>query len=173
MNRKKKLIRNLLILAVLIPILFNRMGLYLTAEAAHRASERSIHYGPSEIIHVEDFGYKKMFLCKYDRWISCNTSKRALGLFWQFGNQVTGIENKEELPFTFTWLGTNVDGVIYGIINEPSITEIKLIYLDATVIIDTFYEDMFFYRWEGSNNNDYPKVQGYNAEGELVYESKY
>lgn len=173
MNRKKRLIRNLIVLAILIPILINRFGLYLTAEGAHKASERSIHYGPSEIIHVKDLGSKKLFLCKYDKWISCNTSKRALGLFWQFGNQVTGVENKTEQPFTYTWNGGSSGMVIYGIINDPSIIEIRLVYSDSTIIIDTFYEDMFMHTWDSLDNSDYPNVQGYNSSGELVYESMY
>jgi len=73
MSRIKKVIRNLIILVLLFILYMMWAGLYLTPLLANEHSERSAHYGPSEVIHIENFDGGKYILCKYDRWFSCNT----------------------------------------------------------------------------------------------------
>jgi len=41
-----------------------------SALEAHQKSEKSYHYGPSEILEVIDFPKGKIFLCKYDKWFT-------------------------------------------------------------------------------------------------------
>ena len=78
MSRKKKILRNLIILVILFFIFLKSTGLYLSPISAHKSSERSIHYGPSEIVHIEDFSRGKYILCKYNGWVSCNTVEKKL-----------------------------------------------------------------------------------------------
>ena len=85
MSRNKKIIRNIVVLGILFFVFLKATGLYLIPLSAHENSERSIHYGPSEVVHIEDFDEGKYILCKYDKWISCNTVKRELLFFWRFG----------------------------------------------------------------------------------------
>ena len=82
MTRKKKIIRNLIIIIIIYLLPINNTGLYLDPIKAHKDSERSSHYGPSEIVHIEDFPRGKYILGKYDRWFSCNTINKELGIFW-------------------------------------------------------------------------------------------
>ena len=120
MNRKKKVVRNIVILIILSILTFTR-GIYLTPLAAHKASERSIHYGPSKVVHIEDFDGGKYILCKYDKWISCNTINRSLFFFWTFGNQVTGIEVDKDKPLDVTWSNSYGSYKLYGIVNDKNI----------------------------------------------------
>lgn len=55
MNRRRKTITNIILVIVLLFIFLKVTDLYLTPLRAHRASEKSIHYGPSEVVHVENF----------------------------------------------------------------------------------------------------------------------
>ena len=116
MSKNKKILRNIVLLIIIIFILFPRFGLYLSPLSAHRASEKSIHYGPSEIVHIEDFDRGKYILGKYDKWISCNTVNRSLLFFWTFGDQVTGIENDLTKAVSYTWGMSEDQYKIYGII---------------------------------------------------------
>ena len=100
MDRFKKAIRNIIILIILCLLFFKSSELYLTPISAHEHSERSIHYGPSEVIHIEDWDGGKYILCKYDKWVSCNTVNRAL-LFLKF-NQPTGFEKWQIQSLDYT-----------------------------------------------------------------------
>jgi hypothetical protein len=169
MSRKKKVVRNIIILIVLSILTFTR-GIYLTPIAAHEASERSIHYGPSKVVHIEDFDGGKYILCKYDKWISCNTINRTMYFFWTFGNQVTGIEVDKEKPLNFTWSHSNDRYKIYGIINDNNINRVELHLEDGTTLSQTkFYDDnMFLFTWEGESGIG--DVKAYDSQGNILFE---
>jgi hypothetical protein len=140
MSRKKKVVRNIVILIVLSIFTFTR-GIYLTPIVAHEASERSIHYGPSKVVHIEDFDGGKYILCKYDKWISCNTINRTMYFFWTFGDQVTGIEVNKEKPLNFGWSGS-VDAMkFYGIINDKNIDKVEVHLKDGSILSQTEFYD--------------------------------
>lgn len=172
MNRKKKVARNIVILLILSIITFTR-SLYLTPLAAHEASERSIHYGPSKVVHIEDFDQGKYLISKYDKWISCNTVNRSMFFFWTFGDQVTGIEVDKDKPLNFSYgSGDNV-GKFYGIINDKSINRVELYLEDGRTLAQTeFYDgDMFLFTWDVDNNKQwYNGIRAYDFQGNLIYE---
>lgn len=167
MNRRKKLIQNLLILIIIIPLFLNRSGLYISATSAHKASERSIHYGPSNIKHIENLGNRKLFLCEYDQWLSCNTINRTLGVFWSFGDQPVGFKNNLNEAIDFTWQGSHNVYIVYGKINNPAVDYIQLVTKSETITIRTFYDDMFLY--VTYHVPDYSFIiHGYNNEDVLI-----
>lgn len=172
MNRHRKLIRNLLIIAVLIPLTLYRSGLYLSPLSAHQHSERSIHYGPSQIMHVQDFEKGKYYLCKYDKWISCNTVNRKLLFFWGFGNQATGIENDLSKTVSYSWNASYEYYKVYGIINDKNIKKIEAVLSDGTVLTQTdFFEDMFLLAWTAEYGENYLiDIKGYDSEGLVLFE---
>ena len=98
MNRKRKILRNGIFIAIFISFALLSGMFYIDPVAAYRGSERSIHYGPSEVVHVEDFPGGKYFLGKYDRWISCNIMQKSMGIFWSAGSYVTGTEIRYDHP---------------------------------------------------------------------------
>ena len=181
MSRRNKALRNLLILAVLIPLAVSRSGLYLSPLLAHRSSERSIHYGPSMVVHVRDFDQGKYFLCKYDKWISCDTIRRTLFFFWRFGDQVTGVENDPDKPVCWTWSSRDTHCKAYGILNDGQVKKIELTLDDDTVLTQSdFYDDMFLLTWtdekqEGGRNphgRQVKSIKGYDSGGFVVYEDR-
>lgn len=175
MNRHRKLIRNILIIAALIPLIMYCSGLYLSPLAAHQHSERSIHYGPSHVVHVQDFEKGKYFLCKYDKWISCDTVNREMLLFWRFGNQVTGIENDISKAVNCTMNANSEYYKVYGIINDKNIKKIEAVLTDGTIFTQTeFFEDMFFFTWTAENGGtNLSRIRGYDSNDIILYEDSH
>ena len=175
MNRRNKVLRNLLILAVLLPPAFFRSGLYLTPLSAHRHSERSIHYGPSQVVHIQDFEQGKYILCKYDKWISCNTVNQQWLFFWRFGNQVTGIENDPAKAVCYSWNQSYQYCKAYGILNDDRVKKIEITLSDGTILTQTdFYEDMFLLTWTSGTQNDMQdrdmeRIRGYDSNNSVLY----
>lgn len=170
MNRKKKLARNIVILLILFAITFSR-GIYLTPMAAHKASERSIHYGPSKVVHIEDFEGGKLFLGKYDKWFSCNTINRTMLLFWRFGNQVTGGEIDITKPLNFSYSSSHDTFKFYGIINDKNIDKVEVHLKDGSIYSQReFYDDMFLFTWDWGDEFRFSGIKAYDALGNVIYE---
>lgn len=179
MSRNKKVLRNIVLTLFIVFIFFPLSGLYLTPMSAHKASERSIHYGPSKVVHVEDFDGGKYMLSKYDKWASCNTVNRSLFFFWSFGNQVTGFEKDTSKAIDYTWDMTDeVQYKLYGIINDNRIEKIEItLSNNETLTTRDFYEDMFIFTWknEGQSNYKYlefKNIKGYDQDENLIFEDE-
>ena len=177
MSRNKKILRNIVILAILIFIFFNISGFYLTPLSAHKNSERSIHYGPSEVIHIEDFDGGKYILCKYDKWVSCNTVNRVLFFFWRYGNQPIGFENDKTKALDYTWGMSQENYKLYGIINNDKVTKIQITLNNGKVFTETdFYEDLFLFTWKADNDDEawwFNNIKGYDSNDNLIFEDEY
>lgn len=175
MSRTKKVIRNIFILSVLFFLFLNRSGLYLTPLSAHEHSERSIHYGPSKVVHIEDFDGGKYILGKYDKWVSCNTVDRELFFFWGFGNQVTGFENDKTKAVDYTWSASRENYKLYGIINDDRVKEIQITFNNGQSLTQTeFYEDLFLFTWQAKENErlNFESIRTYDSEGNMIFEEK-
>lgn len=176
MNRPKKIVRNIILIIVLSFIFLKSTGLYLTPSSAHRASEKSIHYGPSQVLHIEDFDGGKTILGKYDKWFSANTINRRLFFFWSFGNGVIGTENDKTKAINYDYGMTGDNAHYYGIINDEKIERIEILLENGEIFNETeFYEDMFLLVGTGTNDN-FPRVsniKGYDLEGNVIYEEAY
>lgn len=175
MSRTKKLIRNLIILAGMIFIYINIIGIYMTPLQAHQNSERSGHYGPSDIKHIENFKKGKYYLCTYDKWVSCNTVKKTLVFFWAIGSQYAGFENEKGKKISWVWDGSEQYCKAYGIINDRQIKRVELLLEDGTVMKQTgFYDNLFLFTWEDKSNKLYPlKISGYDAQNNKIFENVY
>lgn len=177
MSRNKKIIRNIVILIILFFVFLKGTGLYLKPLSAHENSERSIHYGPSEVIHIEDFDEGKYILCKYDKWVSCNTVKRKLFFFWRFGNQVTGFENDKTKALDYTWGMSDENYKFYGIINDDKVEKVQITLNNGKVFTDTeFYEDLFLFTWKADNDDQswyFNNIKGYDSNNNIIFEDEY
>jgi|SRR5680860_21898 len=172
MSRPKKIIRNLIILAILLLLFLNRSGLYFSPLSAHEHSERSIHYGPSNVVHVENFDGGKYILSKYDKWVSCNTVNRSLFFFWRLGDQPIGFENDKTKPLDFTWSRTYQNHKAYGIINDNRVKKIGITLSDGEVLTQTnFYDGLFLVTW--TNNQEFKNIKGYDSNGQVIFESEH
>lgn len=166
--------RNIIILIILffLPIII-WPGLYLSPLSAHEHSERSIHYGPSEVVHIEDFDEGKYILGKYDKWVSCNTVNRELFFFWRFGNQPIGFENDKTKAVDYTWGISGQYYKLYGIINDDKVKRIQITLNNGKVFTQTeFYDDLFLFTWKSNNNEEYKNIKGYDSNNNIVFEDK-
>ncbi len=175
MNRRKKLLINIILVILLFFIFLKATGRYLTPLRAHRASEKSIHYGPSEVVHVEDFPGGKYMLSKYDKWISANTVNRSMGFFWRFGDQVTGIENDLKKPVNYSAKMSDGNIVYYGIVNDDRVSKLEIeLENEEVLVVEEFYDDMFIH-FTRSENDDFHYVKvirGYDLEGKEIFQEK-
>lgn len=180
MSRSKKIIRNMILMIVLGAVFILRSGLYLSPLSAHENSERSIHYGPSKVVHMEDFDKGKYILGKYDRWVSCNTVKKELFFLWGFGNNPTGFENDPAKAIDYTMDGSfdedHYDFKLYGIANDPRIKKVEIILRDGRILTQTeFYEDLFLFTWqtdEDAPNGGLKEVRGYGEGDSILFRAE-
>lgn len=176
MNRPKKILINIIILSILLFVFLRSTGLYLTPLSAHRASEQSIHYGPSKVVHIEEFPEGKYILGKYDKWISANTVNKSLFFFWRYGGQVLGIKNDltKAINISYGMSGENYN--YYGIINDEKIKKVELLLDNGEVLTETdFHEDMFIFA-RSSPNDKFPyvaSVKGYDIDDNLIFQEEF
>jgi hypothetical protein len=176
MSRIKKIIRNIFIIVILFYLITILLGLHFTPLAAHESSERGLNYGPSEIIHIENYKNVKFILGKYDKWVSCDIVTRTLFFFWGSGGQSLGFENDETKKVCYTWSGHNQYISVYGFINDKSVKKIEVTLSNGEVLTQTnFYKDLFLLTWESKNKeNMYVNaVRGYDIDDKLIYVDKY
>ena len=183
MMRLKKAIRNLLVLAVLVFLFMKFNGLYFSPVQALHASERDLHFGPSEIVHSFDYDNSRIFLTRYENLISCPPIDRFLGVFWRYGAG-HGIGNDPERPLFFSYRSQEDNWLVYGIRNDPSITHVEVEVRssadgDAMILSsDEFYEDMFYVMWKVENEDHLAidlisYVTAYDAMDNVVYETEF
>lgn len=179
MSRRKKVIRNFIILGVLLFITFRGIGIYLTPIAAHEYSERRAYYGPSEVVHVEDYEEGKLILSKYDRWISCSEVYRVLFFFWMAGHNALGFENDKTKAINWQLDGTNSYYTFYGIINDDKVKKVQLILNNGQTYSETeFHDNLFLFIWKAVKRIGYEKwlpssVRGYDENNNVIFEEKY
>lgn len=170
------MIRNILILAILFFVFLKSFGLYLSPLAAHENSERSIHYGPSQVVHIEDFEKGKYILGKYDKWISCDIVNRELLLLWRLGSQPIGIENDKTKPLTYTWGETHPYCRLYGIINDDRIKKVEITLDNGNVLTQTkFYDSLFLVTWKSPDNGNtfFKHIKGYDSSNNVIFDDGY
>lgn len=176
MSKRKKLIRNIIVLAIFFFLSINRSGLYLSPLSAHEDSERSIHYGPSEVVHIEDFDGGKYILGKYDKWVSCNTVNRVLFFLWRFGNQPVGFEVDKTKAIDYTWGMSGQYYMLYGIINDNKVKKVQIT-LDnnKTFTQADFYDDLFLFTWKTNDEDgwDFKNIKAYDSDNNIVFEEEY
>jgi len=167
-KRLKKTLVNAIAIALMGFVLMSANGLFFSAESAHRASESGLHYGPSEVVHVQDFGGVRHFLCRYDSLISCDTIHRTLGIFWRKGNHSFGYLFKEDKPMDCIWDSALDKGKIYGKVQDARIVRIEATLSDGQILqTDRFYDGLFLLLWEGKGVNP-EMVRAYDQNGAVI-----
>ncbi len=173
MIKRRKLIKNILITMVLYIVLIKANGLYFTPLGAHKDSEKTAHYGPSEIVHIEDFKKGKYILGRYGKWFSCNTVNKVLFIHWRHGNQVHGFENDLDKPLSYNWAYGSGFYKAFGIINDVAISRIEIILDNGDRFQqEDFYDNMFLIHWYDQENRDYniDGIRAYDKDENIVFE---
>ena len=176
MSRQKKVIRNLILLIILSFLFIIRSGLYFTPMSAHKNSERGFHYGPSEVVHIEDYEDNKYLLCKYDNMVSCNMVRRSSFFFWSIGDYPVGFENDKKKPLAYSWGNSYSNWKAYGIVNDDRIKRVEIILNDGRTLTQSeFYDDLFLFIWNTYDNRSqgYNLLKGYNSDNNVLYEVEF
>ncbi|HOJ08996.1 MAG TPA: hypothetical protein PK733_00175 [Clostridiales bacterium] len=180
MSKKHKLIRNTGILLTLLFIHFMFSSASLTALSAHKKSEKTANYGPSKVIQTQNFKYGKLFLCKYDKWFSCNTVKKGCLGMWYPGNQVHGKENDVSRSIDYYWHGSTYRDdymlwMLYGVVNDNRIISVKMeaeLHGEKKILeYPQLYDNMFLFTWN-SKETDYKikRLIGFDKNLNAIYE---
>ncbi|QMV39997.1 hypothetical protein [Cohnella cholangitidis] len=183
-------------LAIVLIVLFFWKGLDMlgstTATKAHERSERSYHYGPSQI--VREIPYKDdivIFLGSYKKWFSADTSVKK-GWRWFPGGGVGGVEIDQSKKISYSWDITRYKrdrwlAKFYGYVSDPRIVkfELEVINTDGekvkatqadkpnwTVLSETITDDrMFLFLWdENEIRYKWKSLRGLDAGGQLLFE---
>lgn len=179
MSRQKKVLRNGLLIAVVLGILFWGSNLHLSPVKVFEITERQFHYGPSEIVHMEDFrGGKQILAIDNDTSISCFTLERRYVFFWRLassGGPVAMFEFDPLLPVDHAWSMTGQgDYKFWGIVNDERIERLELEMSDGT----RYHQDqfhgggVFLIQHQGMMESRifYAFLRGYDHEDQLIYE---
>ena len=187
MTRSKKTIINILIILLLFPLLMYVNGLYFSPLVALHASERDLHYGPSQIVHSFDLDGKRYFLGTYDNYITFSPIKRSLKFFWAYGGGF-GLENPMDVPFFANYRRDDDNWLVYGAVNDPKIKEIKLevvssletpAFPPSSISIEDFYEGLFYSSWKMEDSQDWDyfdiriSLKAFDSDGLIVDEIEF
>lgn len=176
MSRSKKVIRNCIIIIILAFFLMSWLGLSFTPIAAYEKVERGIHYGPSQIVHIENYKSNKFILGRYDRWVSCSNVKRAFLLFWAAESTPIIVENNKNKALCYTWSYYNPILKVFGTINDEKIKKVEVTLSNGNIVTQTeFYDNLFLLICDTKDmgNIYFDAIRGYDRENNLVFESEY
>lgn len=144
---------------------------------AHESSERTYHYGPSEIIKTIDLDKRKIYLCRYKDWFSANTVEKGF-IKWYPGDQVAGEPIDYSKQVSYSWSGSSISEKemimkVYGYVNDPKITTISFEgkNKEDTLTYDLDESRMFIFYWNEGNRNFRAKyLKGLDSEENVIFE---
>ena len=192
-QRKRRILRDILLLAVVLVVLVLRLDFpILTASQALEATQARYFFGPGEIITTLDdpreaakvkIGqYDRYYILRHGDWYAwCGVNH--YGLFWQAGG-LDAVENDPNLPLVPLVVSDRNSGAVLVISNDPEITQVEIAFpissetkhgytlLSASQSQNT--ENCFLIPYTSGPGFVFPEdlqVRGYDAAGELAYES--
>lgn len=101
-----------------------------SADGAYRASEKTYHYGPSQIKRVVSFENEKLYFGKYKDWISATSVQKKL-IKWFPGNGVGGFPINYSDKIIHYWFRDSIENnsfirSVYGYVNDSAIKTVNL-----------------------------------------------
>lgn len=197
-SRRKKLLRDALLLAAALLVLTAALDFPIpTAELARRAAERRGFFGPGEVVAVLDYPrpaniaqsiYDRYYIERWQEYYAWVGVRRD-GLFWQPG-RLDAVRNDPGLPLVPLVVSSGAESATLVVSNNPAIAAVELSFPAAVrngsggnaqgYSLVTFYADestesCFLLTgsagWSNHMEPDELRLRGYNAGGELIYES--
>lgn len=144
---------------------------------AHEQSERTLHYGPSEIIKEIDIEKGKIYLCRYKEWFSASTVIKK-NIKWYTGGGPGGRKIDKADKISYSWNGSKIHDYffmrIYGYVSAEDIDKVLLDVEidDSTKTLEYKLDDdrMFIFYW---NEDDYDyelkTLRGVDKAGKIIY----
>ena len=155
--------------------------MHLSPIKVFEITEQCFHYGPSEIIHIEDYRDGKQILASFqDQWISCYTIENRYLIFWRLatsGGPVAVHEIDRSIPIDFAWSTTGEGSYkFFGSVNDQKIKKIEIEMTDGTLLTqDELYDGgLFLILHENmmENRQFYEFIRGYDSDDHLIYEKE-
>ncbi|RSK27545.1 DUF5044 domain-containing protein [Bacillus sp. HMF5848] len=155
---------------------------HLSPLAAHEQSERTYHYGPSNIVESIDVGDVRLYMGTYKEWFSVNSVEKHAGVFWRPGSHVGGTEIDKNQAISYSWSGSTINDdlmlmKIYGVVTNPNIVEVQLDVMEGsgnpvqTLSYPLKDHRMFLFYWnELENPYKWLFLRGVDKTGNTVYE---
>ena len=192
-QRKRRILRDALLLAVVLVVLILRLDFpILTAEQALEATQDRYFFGPGEVITTLDYSreankvkigqYDRYYILRHGDWYAwCGVNH--YGLFWQTGG-LDAVENDPDLPLVPLVVSDWNSGAVLVISNDPEITQVEITFpisaetkqgytlLSASQTEST--ENCFLIPYTSGPGFVFPEdlqVKGYAAAGALRYQS--
>ena len=182
MNKLQKTILNLFAVVILFFSFSKVVGLSFSPMAAFKAKEKTLLYGPSEVVKIEDFNNDKYLLGKYDDWFSATKIERIALVFWKANSFTYGIEINRDIAVNIqSYVEEDGEQIIYtyfGIINDDKIKSLILtLNSGETLEINEFYDDMFIENNSVNSNflhlEDYEfSIKALDKNNKIIFEDR-
>lgn len=190
-QRKRRILRDALLLAAALVVLVLALDFpILTAQQALKATQARYFFGPGEVITTLDYprAYNKAKFGQYDRYYILQNGAwyawcgvNHYGLFWQTGG-LDAVENDPDCPLVPLVVSDWSNGAVLVVSNNPEIAQVEITFPIAAESTHTLFsaretdavENCFLIPYTVQADFVYPEdlqVRGYNAEGELLYQS--
>lgn len=153
-----------------------------SAIGAYRSSERTMHYGPSEIKKVIDVKNGKVYLGKYKNWISASPMEKKF-IKWYPGNGGAGcpIKYSDKISnfMEYGEMGHNsYIFSVFGYVNDSNIKVVSLEFGENKKMNAMKYKitsDKMFIFCLGNNSHKYKvtSLKGLDKDGKVIYENEY
>lgn len=152
------------------------------ATDAFRASEKSLHYGPSKIKKVIELKNAKIYFGRYRDWISTTVVEKRL-IKWYPGDGAGGFPINYSDKISHTWMCGRIGDkaniyTVSGYVNDPNIITVNLKYeqkgKERSMKYNIDSDKMFiFCRDDNENRSNFISLTGLDKDGRVVYEYKY
>jgi hypothetical protein len=151
---------------------------------AFKNSEKTMNYGPSEIIKELDKDNVKIYLAKYKNWFSAQAFERNL-ITWKFaGGSVSGTPINFNEKLTYSYSGATLKDNkflwnLYGYVNDINITKVRLQVKRGDKTESLEYQldksNMFIFSWFNNNGEQstFTKIIGLDKDNKVIYEFKF
>ncbi|KMK75855.1 hypothetical protein [Alkalihalobacillus pseudalcaliphilus] len=147
---------------------------YLSPENTLRYSEKSMHYGPSDIIDERKVNSSIIYLSTYKDWFSASHVERKWGIFWQHRNGGGIKKNSEEAIthiFGSSFKGEPAISYMGGYVSDPEIDVIEVELDHETLQEPVNDQQLFLVVWKGGRSYEVLRsYRGLNEEGDVLYE---
>ena len=153
-----------------------------SAIGAYRSSERTMHYGPSEIKKIIDVKNGKVFFGKYKNWISAAPIEKKI-IKWYPGSGGAGcpIKYSDKISHFEQCSAMGTDSYVYtvfGCVNDSSIATVNLQFKKDGKINSMNYkiasDKLFIFCFDKYKSKDnLISLRGLDNKGKIVYEYKY
>lgn len=187
LSKKSKAVIEWVVAIIMVAVCFDFYVLRhksFTPLKAFRDSERTLNYGPSEIVKELDKDGLKIYLGKYKDWMSSQAIKKNLITWSPLGGNVTGVPIKYSEKVTYSWSGSSVKNnkflwIVYGFVNDASISKITLQVKTGDKQDSMEYlldkDRMFIFSWfdDNSSRSTISKIIGTDKDNRVIYEYKY